>query len=69
VDTITLREYAVQVEMEPGRWTFVMDRTGDAIEAFESRDAVEQARQIWNLDHSRVVSRQIRPFETNWRVS
>lgn len=67
--TITLTEYAVQVEMEPGHWMFVMDETGEKIYTLETMAEAEDAQSIWNLDHSRVVTRQIQPSPTSWRVT
>lgn len=65
----TITEYAVQVEMEPGIWTFVMDRTGEKIHVLATRSEAETARSIWDLGHSRVVMRQVSPKTTMWRVA
>lgn len=67
--TTTITEFAVQVEMEPGHWTFVMDETGEKIATLETKAGAEEARKIWNLDRARVVSRRVRPTATPWRTA
>lgn len=67
--TTTFTEYAVQAEMLLGHWTFVMDETGKKILTYPSKIEADDARNIWNIDHSRVVSRQVRPIATPWRLA
>lgn len=65
--TPTITEYAVQIEMDSDTWLFVMDKSGDEILTYPTRGEAVDAMKIWHDDHSRVVSRVVSPYETDWR--
>jgi hypothetical protein len=66
--TTTITQYAVQVEMEPDVWIFVVGENIDQPQIYDELGWAQVAAEIWNPDHVRVVTRTITTTETDWRV-
>jgi hypothetical protein len=66
--TTTSLEYAVQVQLTPGDWTFVVETDHpDEVQVHQSLDSAVQMIAIWKPGGARLLTRIV--TRTDWRVN